>query len=72
VIDHKSGFICALHAPERLAAAMTELLAHPHLIVAMGRAGRALAVTRFASKKIVAATLAVYEEQLKRAATSVA
>jgi glycosyltransferase involved in cell wall biosynthesis len=72
VIDRRSGFLCPLHDPEHLAAAMSELLAHPHLIIAMGRAGRELAVARFDRDQVIEATLAVYAQQLERAATSVA
>jgi glycosyltransferase involved in cell wall biosynthesis len=66
VIDRKSGFLCPLHAPERLAAAMTQLLTDPDLIAAMGREGRKLAVERFDRAKVIDATLAVYERQLRR------
>jgi glycosyltransferase involved in cell wall biosynthesis len=72
VIDHRSGFVCPLHAPERLADAMSQLLNRPELIIAMGRAGRELAVARFDAKKIVAATVALYEQQLRRAVSSFA
>ena len=67
MIEGRSGFICPLHDPERLATAMAKLLDHPELITAMGRAGRQLAVTRFDRTKVIEATLAVYEQQLRRA-----
>jgi glycosyltransferase involved in cell wall biosynthesis len=66
VIDQRSGFLCPLHAPERLAAAMSELLDHPDLITTMGGAGRDLATSRFDSRTIIDATVAVYEQQLQR------
>jgi glycosyltransferase involved in cell wall biosynthesis len=67
VLDRRSGFLCPLHDPGRLGAAMSQLLDQPELIITMGRAGRALAVARFDSKKIVDATVAVYERRLARA-----
>ncbi|MGH6900766.1 MAG: glycosyltransferase family 4 protein [Geminicoccaceae bacterium] len=68
VVDRKSGLLCPLHDPERLAAAMAQLLDNPELITAMGRAGRELAVARFDRTQVIEATLALYEQQLQRAA----
>ena len=67
VVDGRSGFVCPLHDPERLAAAMAKLLDDPELITAMGCEGRQLAVSQFDSRKIVDATLAEYERQLEHA-----
>jgi glycosyltransferase involved in cell wall biosynthesis len=68
VIDRVSGFLCPLSAPAELAAAMARLLEEPHLIIEMGRAGRALAVSRFDRGIVIEQTLRLYEEQLRRAA----
>jgi glycosyltransferase involved in cell wall biosynthesis len=67
VIDQVSGFLCALGAPAELAAVMARLLDEPHLIVDMGRAGRALAVARFNRRIVIEQTVSLYEEQLRRA-----
>jgi glycosyltransferase involved in cell wall biosynthesis len=66
VIDRKSGFLCPLNAPARIAEAMAQLLEQPDLIIAMGSAGRELALARFDRTKVIEATLAIYEEQLGR------
>jgi glycosyltransferase involved in cell wall biosynthesis len=67
VIDRVSGFLCSLGAPAELAAAMARLLDEPQLIVEMGRAGRALAVSRFDRRIVIEETVKLYEEQLRRA-----
>jgi glycosyltransferase involved in cell wall biosynthesis len=67
VIDQVCGFLCALGAPAELAAVMARLLDEPHLIVDMGRAGRALAVARFDRRIVIEQTVSLYEEQLCRA-----
>jgi glycosyltransferase involved in cell wall biosynthesis len=67
VIDRVSGFLCSLSAPAELAAAMARLLDEPHLIIEMGRAGRALAVARFERGIVIEQTVRLYEEQLRRA-----
>jgi glycosyltransferase involved in cell wall biosynthesis len=56
----RSGFLCAPHAPQELAAAMLQLLDDPARIAAMGDEGRRLAVERFDAKRIVDETLLVY------------
>jgi glycosyltransferase involved in cell wall biosynthesis len=67
VIDQVSGFLCALGAPAALTAAIARLLDEPHLIIEMGRAGRALAVSRFERRIVIEQTVSLYEEQLRRA-----
>ena len=69
VVDRKSGFLCPLNAPGEAATAMAELLDDPELIARMGRAGRDLAVARFDRTKVIEATLAIYEQQLRSAAS---
>jgi glycosyltransferase involved in cell wall biosynthesis len=66
VIDQASGFLCPLDAPAELAAAMARLLDEPHLIIAMGRAGRELAVARFDRRIVIEETIRLYEQQLRR------
>ncbi len=64
VIDGRSGFLVPPRSPDRLAAAMSELLRDPERIDAMGREARRLAVSTFDRRLIVAQTLAVYERAL--------
>ena len=43
---------------------------NPELITAMGRVGRELAVARFDRTRVIEATVAIYQQQLRAAALS--
>lgn len=64
LIEGRSGFLCPPHSPDRLAAAMAELLRRPGLIESMGREGRRLAVSTFDKRIVIEQTLSIYEQAM--------
>ena len=65
-----SGLLVPLHDPERLAAAIEELVADPALRERMGTAGRHKAEAEFDDRAVVAKTMDAYERVLARATSS--
>jgi glycosyltransferase involved in cell wall biosynthesis len=64
VVDGSTGRIVPVRDPAALAQALRELLDNPSRAEAMGRAGRRRFEERFSAERMVAETLAVYEELL--------
>ena len=62
VVHGVTGLHVPPHAPERLAAAVAELLADPARRAEMGRAGVARVAERFGWERVAAATHDVYDE----------
>jgi glycosyltransferase involved in cell wall biosynthesis len=58
----ENGLLVPPHAPRALADALERLVAHPEQRRAMGERGRRRAVEEFSDARIVAETLAVYDE----------
>jgi glycosyltransferase involved in cell wall biosynthesis len=69
VRDGENGLLVPLRDPARLAAAIIRLLDDPALATRMGAAGRARAEAEFGSPRVIARTLAVYDELLAHAAS---
>jgi glycosyltransferase involved in cell wall biosynthesis len=59
-----TGRVVPARDPGAMAAALIELIASPERARAMGRAGRHRFEERFSAERMVAQTLAVYEELL--------
>jgi glycosyltransferase involved in cell wall biosynthesis len=62
VEDGISGVLVAQQDPQALADALRALIENPSLRAKMGKAGRALAESKFDECKTAAATVHVYEE----------
>jgi glycosyltransferase involved in cell wall biosynthesis len=66
VVDGETGFLVPPRSVEATAAAIDRLLAEPELRERMGRAGRAVALERFATDRYAARVLRAYEETIRR------
>jgi glycosyltransferase involved in cell wall biosynthesis len=64
VVDGETGYLVPTRDSASLADRIGELLADPELRHRMGHAGRKRAETEFSTERVVADTLAVYEELL--------
>lgn len=68
VVDHEqSGLLVPLHDPDRLAAAIEQLLLDPPLRARMGVAGRRKAEAEFDDRAVIGKTMDAYERVLARA-----
>ena len=65
VVDGQTGVLVPPHDDGALAAAIVRLLRDPGLRQALGEAGRQRVEDEFSAERMVAKTLAVYEERLK-------
>jgi glycosyltransferase involved in cell wall biosynthesis len=64
VRDGENGFLVPVRDAETLAKALRNLIDHPALRAQMGRRGRQIVLEEFSQDRVIADTLAVYQELL--------